>query len=410
MIERPATAGQRLLWLMSRYRGGAASMSAPALCRLSGPLDEVALRGALDELTRRHESLRTTFSGAGRRLTQHVHEPRPMPLRHASGTVAEELAEPLDPATWPVRASLVAAGPDAHVLCLNVHHFVTDGWSTGILLREWAALYDAIVSGADADLPAPGRVPDTDPEGTPQWRTHADYWKSTLDGVRLGELPVHIERVDHDERTTSGSVPLRLAPDLIDALTAVGIRERVTLFPVLLAVFYAMLARRTGQRDVAVATLFANRTRASELTAVGFFATMVLLRMALPADATFADALRASRASVLGALAHQAMPVQMAPVSLPAGSARVEDLLFQVLPRPLLTRRAGDLLVRQFLAENLASRFDLELILIPDGAGGFDGQVAYATDRFDPAWVADLADEYVTLATRFAADPATPLS
>jgi hypothetical protein len=204
--EVPASIGQRLLWLLDHYRGHAAGLDDQAAWRLRGPLSVPALAAAVDELCRRHDSLRTTLVAEGRRLVQVVHEPRRSLLRvddvSAAGdpeatlraAIAEELRTRIDAAVWPVRARLWRLAEDDYALCLNVHHLAVDARSMQILGRDLARLYDREV-GAGADLPPAG----WQYWQWTEWQEEAfangelgrlrEHWSARLEGAEFAALP-----------------------------------------------------------------------------------------------------------------------------------------------------------------------------------------------------------------------------
>src|SRR5207249_248913 len=68
---------------------------------------------------------------------------------------AIELRRPFDLERGPlIRPRLVRLGENDHLLMVTRHHIVTDGWSTGVLIRELAALYNAFAAGMPTPLPA----------------------------------------------------------------------------------------------------------------------------------------------------------------------------------------------------------------------------------------------------------------
>lgn len=149
--EVPLSYAQERVWFMDQLAPGEAAYHIAVPLRVRGPLDLAALRGALDGLTRRHESLRTRFpADADGRPTVVVEDTVEVPLTivdAADATAAQELvdaaaAEPFDLAGGPLlRALLIRLGPEDHVLFLGQHHIVGDGWSVDVLLRDLVTLY-----------------------------------------------------------------------------------------------------------------------------------------------------------------------------------------------------------------------------------------------------------------------------
>lgn len=202
----PASIGQRLLWLMEHYRGdGRGMLNQPLALRMAGTVDMEALDLAYSELVKRHESLRTTFTGRGGRLTQLIHGPEPMrisqidlssaqdPTTAAHDALTVDLRTPVDPTLWPVRATMWHAGEKEHVLCLNMHHLVTDDWSCSVLARDLGLLYRR-ARGEEVELPEVGwQFADW-----AQWqqqnlsgaklRKLDEYWRGKLTGARAAQL------------------------------------------------------------------------------------------------------------------------------------------------------------------------------------------------------------------------------
>ncbi|MFE0320703.1 condensation domain-containing protein, partial [Streptomyces albogriseolus] len=162
----PLSYAQQRLWFLDRFEPGSTEYTTLSVLRLRGPLDEPALRTALDGLAARHEALRTTFTEHEGQPRQVVHPPRPATLTVDDLTAApdpsgaledlleREAATPFDLAAGPLlRARLARTAADEHVLALAVHHIVTDGWSLGVLGRDLGELYAAAHEGRAAELP-----------------------------------------------------------------------------------------------------------------------------------------------------------------------------------------------------------------------------------------------------------------
>jgi hypothetical protein len=423
----PASAGQRLLWLLNHYRGQQGALNEPLVWRISGQLDVAGLRQALNGLVARHEALRTTFSFQRRQLTQCIHDPQPLPLviedlsaapdpeATVEGAVGQELDESIDPAEWPLRARLWRVHDAVHVLFINIHHLVTDRWSNGILATDLASLYNQVVTG-DGELPGIGWQ-------YAEWsdwqrrrfeagrlRELQDYWLEKLAGSQLPALP---ERKMGSQYTISmGAYRQRhLAPDVSAALRRVGEQHRCSAFPVALAAFYVHLHALTRQADLSVASLFANRLRPEVRYTVGFFINMLVLRASLHPEMRFDELVRECRKTVIGALAHQELPYQMLPpavvrVETDYGTARADDVVFQLTedeqPTSARLQLAGvDIVPVEW---GLRRRFALELFLACND-DGVTMLFVYDELQFDGAWADRFIDRYGELLAAAVANP-----
>ncbi len=162
---RPATLPlsfeQERLWFLDRLEPMSAAYNIPVVLRLDGALDRAALADAFDTIVARHESLRTGFAEqdgmpvqvihAGRRMVLAVEEGLDAGLIHAA--IEAEALRPFDlERDGLIRARLLAAGPESHLLVVVTHHIVSDGLSAGILMRELSAAYQAAVAGTSTIL------------------------------------------------------------------------------------------------------------------------------------------------------------------------------------------------------------------------------------------------------------------
>ncbi len=419
---RPASIGQRQLWLMDHYQGAHGALNCPIILRLTGALDLDALGRALDAVTARHEALRTTFTGRGRRLAREVHPALHLPVSivdltgtqdpdlAAADELRVELRTRIDVTTEPVRVTLWRVGSQVHLLCVNQHHLVTDAWSCAMLSRELGEIY----GGRAEALPAVGwqfsdfvAWQQATLTGDDLHR-HQDYWRAQLDGTRVPALPAPAARAPAAERTIDFA---RVAVDAeVAAGTARVAREnRTTPFAVLLTAFYVLLHEYTGQTDLVVATLLANRSRPETRNTVGYLANMVLLRTPFPEAGTAQDLLRATRKTVIGALVHQELPYQMLPLDTIRADA-VRDVVFQVFAEATHQTEFGA--ANGLRADpvdppgGLGNRFDLDCVVMPDrGSGGYEVVLGYAQDRFGREWATTFLARYAAIAEVLARAP-----
>ena len=182
-----------------------------------------------------------------------------------------------------------------------MHHIASDGWSMGILVREVAALYAAFAAGRPSPLPElPVQYADFAVwqsswlQGEVLEREIA-YWRQQLAGLPpLLELPT--DRPRPAVQSFRGATrPVRLPAGLTGQMEALARREGATLFMVLLAGFQALLARTSGQEDLAVGSPIAGRNRVEIEGLIGFFVNTLVLRGDLSGDRPEALVPRAAR-------------------------------------------------------------------------------------------------------------------
>lgn len=200
----PLSFAQEQMWILDRLAPDSPRYNVPFALRLHGPLNVGALERSLNEIVRRHDILRATFSTINGRPTQmtapsltitvavvDVREASPSEREaRVVALVTEDARLPFDLARGPLlRASLFLLGAEEHVLLVNVHHIACDGWSMGILYRELATLYAAFAAGLPSPLPD---LPIQYADFAAWQRAHLGdaalaerlaYWRQRLDGA-----------------------------------------------------------------------------------------------------------------------------------------------------------------------------------------------------------------------------------
>ncbi|WP_255488554.1 condensation domain-containing protein, partial [Rhodanobacter sp. MP1X3] len=349
--ELPLSFAQKRLWFLSQLGEASAAYHIPAALRLHGELDESALRRALNALWLRHESLRTVFvTVKGQPRVELLPATQPFPLidHDLSDEVEKEAAlaalsyaeahAPFDLAAGPlIRGRLVRMGSAEHVLLLTQHHIVSDGWSLGILVNEFSALYAAFVEGRDNPLP-PLAVQYPDYAvwqqrwlGEERLGGQLDYWERSLSGAPiLLTLPTDRPR-PATPSFVGGSVPVRLDAELTVELKRLSQRHGVTLFTTLLTAWASVLGRLSGQDDVVIGTPSANRGRHEIEPLVGFFVNTLALRIDLSDAPTVSQLLSRAHTVALSAQDHQDVPFEQVVERLNPPRRLEHTPLFQVM-------------------------------------------------------------------------------
>lgn len=428
----PLSFAQERLWFMEQFAPGTAAYNIPVARRLRGPLDRPALQRALDAVVARHETLRTRYPATddGRPVLE-IADPAPFELRtadaddeeHAARLVDELGALPFDLVTGPLmHGLLVRVADDDHVLLLVVHHSVSDGWSSEVLVSEVLRGYAAYTTGGGDPLPeltvqygdfalwqrerlAGGRL-----------EQEVAYWSRELAGVRPLELPT--DRPRPERQTFEGAgYGFDIDRELLERITALGKEHGATVHMVLLAAFQVVLSRFAGQRDFAVGSPVAGRPEPELEGLVGMFVNVLALRARLDGDPSFAELLGRTRETCLEAYAHQELPFAQLVSELNVERDVSRSPVFQAVLAIQNYASAAEatagaelpLEMEPFGLHAAGTRFDLELFLM-EGPGGLRGAFNYNTDLFDESSVARIAAHLGRLLRGVADSPDVPLS
>ena len=432
----PTSFAQQRLWFLDQLEPGNPFYNLPGALRLEGDLCVTALRQTLGEVTRRHESLRTTFAVQDGEPMQVVSPPAagvdlpvadlgPLPADRREGVVAElarrESRRPFDLARGPLlRVALVSLGEGGgNVVLMTLHHIVTDGWSVDVLNREVASIYAAFRRGRPSPLPelplqyADYSIWQREWLSGDRLRRQVDYWQRTLAGAPpLLELPADRPRPPY-QSYRGGRVRSLLSARDRSALMAVAGAERATPFMTYLAIFQALLSRYARQDDVLVGTDVANRGRSELEGLIGFFVNQVVLRTDLSGEPSFRQLVRRVQESTLAAFDHQDLPFDRLVDELKVERDLSRHPLFQVsfvfqnTPRGSGGGIAG-MKSRALRVDAGINRFDLTLTLT-EGAAGTAVTFDYARDLFDTTTMVAFSDHFRRLCEAAAAEPDRPL-
>ncbi|HEX2190552.1 MAG TPA: amino acid adenylation domain-containing protein [Longimicrobiaceae bacterium] len=440
----PLSFQQLRMWLLDRMEPGNPFYNVPTAYPFRGRLELAAARRALETVVERHAVLRTVYrAGDGPEPVQVILPPArvPLPVTDLRGVAGDRRREdeawrlaraeselPFDLAEGSFRVGLLRLGDDDWVLLTTVHHIATDGWSSGIFFEEWLRAYAAFTRGESPRLPElPVQYADF-AVWQRAWLTgevleeQVGYWKERLAGAPLAlELPT--DRVRPPVRSYRGAqYRMNVSPALKEALEALCAREGVTLFILLMAAFKVLLGRYSGQDDLVVGTVDANRARPETEPLLGFFINTLPIRSSLAGDPTLLELLARVRDAALGAYAHAELPLEKLLEELKLERDLSRNPLIQVMfgferPIPHFSDANPELGLRRVeredrgLTESGTAKFDLDFLLRehPDD-GTFSGAVGYNLDLFDPATAERLMVNYVALLERVAADPELRLS
>ena len=417
----PLSFAQERLWFLDRLAPGSAAYNIHAGLRLAGSLALPALAAALTQVSRRHEALRTTFLQTPEGPVQRIGD-RPgleLPAVDLTGLpealrepelrrlAVAEAQRPFDLERGPLaRAILARLGDREHVLLLTVHHIVSDGWSMGVLVREVAELYGALVNGLPSPLPElPVQYADFAvwqrrwlAEGALE--SQLAWWRGQLHGAPT-VLDLPSDRPRPPVQSFRGRrEPLLLEGELVLSLRSLGRREGATLYMVLLAAFQVLLARHSGQDDLLLGSPVAGRGRVEVEGLIGFFVNTLVLRGDLRSDPALRELLARTRAATLGAFDRQDVPFERLVEELEPQRDLSRNPLFQALlvlqNTPLPRLDLPGLEVSLLEVDNGTSRFDLSLSLTEQG-GGLAGWMEHSADLFDGATVRRMLDRFATL-------------
>ncbi len=402
----PLSFAQQRLWFLHQLEPTSTRYHSPLTVRIHGALDVPALQRSLQIIVDRHESLRTSFPTHEGVPLQNIASEltvpwsfedvrgRPNAEREQAmrNIVENELGRPFDLANGPIfRALLVCMNDTEYVLVLAMHHIISDGWSLGVLSQELEISYPACVEGRLPSLPELSIQYADYAVWQREWlqgnvlEEQLSYWRKQLRGITHLSLPTDFVR-PAVQSYCGGQEHVALSFELSQNLTSLSRKHGVTLTILFLTALKVLLAKYSGQTDIAVGSPIANRTCPEVEGLIGFFVNILVLRTNLSGNPSLGELLKRVKRTSLGAYDHQDLPFERIVEELQPERDPSRNPFFQVLFAvqnvPFEGLRNPGLGIQPFHPWNPTTRFDLECV-VWERSEGFLVNLVYNQDLFE---------------------------
>jgi amino acid adenylation domain-containing protein len=463
-------------WRLRMERVSSPPSHTHAIYRFNGPLDIAAFEQAVNEIIRRHEVLRTTFPalkgmmsskvfrlvlkkvltmrGAIRNIQRlskksylssrlygqvqpsvivkvQVVDLRHLPQAEREAEVQriciENLHRPFDYVNGPMlRTILMRTGDEEYVLNLLIHHFVGDGWSLAVFMRELVALYVASIHGEPSPLPElPIQYADF-ADWQRQWlqgevlEKMVTYWKEQLSGSGfIPELVLPFAKPIPDVPNFEGAIQtITVNSELYQALKNLSNKRSVTLFMMVLAALKTLVHRYNGREHIGVITPIANRIRPETQPLIGLIANFHTTSTNLGGNPRFSELLDRVRQSTLGAYAHQEIPLPLLFMSLlpyfenkiSRDIYRIANMSFQLIYERKNWQPAEDLTISRVKFPYHTPQPGSIAVVAVEEDGELKLNFKYPTEAFDYSSIEEMLTNFLRILEGIVENPEARLS
>ncbi|NJM19925.1 MAG: amino acid adenylation domain-containing protein [Richelia sp. SM1_7_0] len=430
----PLSAPQQRLWFLQQLEPQSSVYNEFACMQLKGILNVAALDKSLNEIVKRHESLRTSFETLDEEPVQVIHPSLTINLPvvdlrslppvlqdvEIKRLTAEIAHKPFDLTSAPLlRVMLLQTSEQEYLLLLVIHHIICDGWSIQVLNQELAGIYAAFSTRKSSPLsPLPIQYADYS-IWQQQWfqgkreKTQLSYWQQQLaDAPTSLSLPTDYQRPPV-QSFQGAAREFELSPQLSERLRCLGKQQGVTLFMTLLAAFKVQLYRYTSQEYICIGSPIANRNQSQIEGLIGFFVNTLALRTDLSGNPSFLELLDRVREVCVGAYAHAELPFERLVAELHPERNLSHTPLFQVtfaVQEDTKTDLVLPNLTLKWLQNHSGTaKFDLSLYVV-DSQPQLRGWWEYNTDLFDATTIERMVDHLINLLEGIVAQPQKRLS
>ena len=423
---------QQRLWFIQELEEQTALYNMPGAFELKGALDRGAFARAMQRIVERHEVLRTRIVVEDGQPYQSIDNEASLEIGYsdlrghtdseeeALRRVASDALRGFDLGdALKLRVQLLCLEEDRHVVVFNVHHIAGDGWSMGLLVREFSALYNAYAVGEEDPLEAL-RVQYSDYAAWQRsWlvgevlESQRSYWLEQLRGLP----PVHGLPLDHArpavQHFEGGMEEQVISASELESVRSLCRRHDVTLFMFVQTLLSVLLSRYSNETDIVMGTPIAGRGHQDTEGLIGLFVNSLVLRTDMSDEPGFDALLSRNKGMILDAYAHQHMPFEMLVEALQPERSLSYSPLFQILlvmqEGPESGTELRDLRLSPWGRSEVLSKFDMEVSVV-ESAAGLRLRWRYNRALFTPQTMARMSESLGVLLSGVLEDPTRAVS
>ncbi|MCB4762296.1 MAG: amino acid adenylation domain-containing protein, partial [Sulfurovum sp.] len=419
---------QERLWFLDKFEGGnSTTYHIPAILKLEGSLSKETLNQVLTTIVKRHESLRTNFVEKNEGALQIIREVDTFALEEirckessVETKIKETLTQPFNLESDSLfKAVLYTINKQTHYLLVNMHHIISDGWSIGILVQEFVALYNAYSNKQENPL-QPLEIQYADYAA---WQKEylsgevleekLNYWKETLGGIEPLALATTYPR-PAIQSNRGNTLSFSINKEITKKLNTLSNKYDTTLFMTLLSSFGLLMHKYSGQEELIIGSPIATRNRFETEPLIGFFVNTLALKQDFSSDMKFSTVLQQTKEHTLSAYDHQDVPFEKIVDALDIPRDTSRSPLFQVMfvlqnTPENTTLELPELKIEGIAFENSTSKFDLTMD-IAEVNEELHGSLEYATDLFSQTYIESMIEHFKILLEAIVKDETQAIS
>lgn len=426
--EVPVSFAQQRLWFINQLDHISFQYNIPASFTIEGKFDIAIAERAFETIVERHAPLRTTFRASKKYPVQVINQLEVFKIRVldiselATELQNEKILQEVEKNAHNVfdlshdlllSVSYLRLNKNKGILLFNVHHIAADGWSMGILTKEFIHLYEAYSSNLSQTLP-PLSIEYAD---YALWQrnwlqddeldSQLDYWKQQLSNLpAVHQMPLDLERPAY-QAFNGAHFKFTVEHSTMTALKLLAEEKGCTLFMVLYAAFCVLISRYSNNTDIVIGTPSANRLQKELESLIGFFVNTLVLRLDCAGDQSFLQLLTEARKVNLESQSNQDIPFEVLVEHLNPERSTAHNPLFQLMfsmnNNEATSLNLAGIKMSPMQAEQVTSKFDLSLLAGDENSNTFVFE--YNTDLFFERKIIDLANSYTTLLNAIASNP-----
>lgn len=414
------SSAQKRMFLLQELEPERIGYNMTAILEVTGRCKIEKIEQAFLDLINRHETLRTSFQLVGEKLVQRIHQRIKFKVEHllqvdqSLEELIKKFIRPFNLCQAPLlRVGFIPLGAEQSILLFDLHHIISDGFSLGIMMRDFQELYQ---KKQLADL----KIQYKDFASwqnaffsSPRFFQEEAYWLSQLSG----ELPLLNLSLDYPRpavKSLEGDFLVMTLPEkLVTNLHQLAYQRGGTLYMVLLATFSLLLSRYSNQTELLIGSPIAGRSHPDVEELIGMFVNTLVMRHHPQGEKSFSSFFKEVQETALGAFLNQDYPFELLVEKLAIPRDLSRNPLFDVMfvlqnnEQPKLTLSNLTMIPREL--DYKIAKFDILLNVQPTEDNRLICKFEYSTQLFQHQTIERMAKHYQNLLQSVVANPELPL-
>jgi len=320
---------QLRIWFLEQLVPGTAVYNIPSAAKLKGNINIDFIKESINEIVKRHESLRTQFKVINDEPLQEILDNIDFNIpvydlrnydekdkeKKKNELIRKESITPISLEESPLfRILVIRIKDDEVIFFMVIHHIISDGWSQEVFRQEFVELYESYVMGKTPSLKElPIQYKDfakwqKEELKSEKLKKQIDYWQEQLNGIQNNVYIPHDKKREKLPTYKGARELINIPKDLYLKLKEIANKTNSTLYMILLTALNILLYKYSGEDDVSIGCPIANRDKKEIEGLIGFFVNTLVIRNKVINDKNFISLLEEVKKTSLKAYENQDIP------------------------------------------------------------------------------------------------------
>ena len=368
------TSSQQRIYFIQKLYLDSLAYNSPYTYYLKGEISKNKIQESIYKVVQKHEILRTIFIENNGIPYQKVLNEAIIDIvfKEVSAekleSIVKSFIKPFDLSYGPLfRIGLFKVSEKLHLLVFDIHHIIFDGFSNDIFIKDFLLFYN--------DKDVKNNLINYQYKDVSEWQkcihykeiiqNQKSFWLNKFkDTTPIINLPIDSPRPTINSYNGT-SFNFTLSKKISQSLFLLSKQLDISLFTLLINLFYIFLSKITNQNDIIIGTPITGRQQAEFKDIIGIFINTLALRFNYDNNIFFHDLIQKSKDDIIKCFDNQDYPferlVQDLKIEKDTSRNPIFDVLFIYQHLDNIYLEESNLEIEPFEFDHGISKFDLSL-------------------------------------------------